>query len=122
MNIRSLSSPVTLLPVSQVKETASALKSADAGERDADGRQPFGDRKRRITDEELQKLLASLRSHPGVLANNLVIELLMLENQERAILIKAPTGQTVRRVPDSEFATLLENVDQTNGRFFDKAA
>jgi len=122
MNIRSLSSPVAVVPASQIKQASEAIKPHDADERDADGRQPFGEKKRKITDEELEKLLKSLRAHPGVVANGLVVELLMIDGQERAILIKTPTGQTVRRVPDGEFATLLDNIDQASGRLFDKAA
>jgi uncharacterized FlaG/YvyC family protein len=122
MNIRSLSSPVTVVPINQVKQASEAIKPHDAEERDADGRQPFGEKKRKITDEELEKLLKSLKAHPGVVANGLVVELLMIEGQERAILIKNASGQIVRRVPDGEFAGLLDNIDQANGRLFDKAA
>ena len=57
MNIRSLSSPVSIAPVNQVKQASEAIKSHDTSERDADGRQPFGEKKRKISDEELEKLI-----------------------------------------------------------------
>ncbi len=105
-----------------MKEASEAIRSHDASERDADGRQPFGDKKRRITDEELEKLIKSLKAHPGVIANGLVVELLIEDNQSRFILIKTSEGQIVRRVPDQDFAHLLDNMDQASGRLFDRAA
>lgn len=122
MNIRSLTQLPTVLSPTKVSEASTAIKAHDTTERDADGRQPFGeDKKRPVTPEELEKIIENLKKHPGVLANNLSIEL-VFEESRQILLIKSQDGQIIRRVPEAEFYQLLDNLDQSNGRIFSKAA
>lgn len=121
MNIRSLSSPVTALQPSKVKENTGEIKFQDTAERDADGRQPFGEKKRRITEDELNDVIEKLKTHPGVIANNLSVEITQ-EAPDRILLLKGADGQIIRRVHEADFIDLLESIDQTNGRIFHKAA
>ncbi len=122
MNIRSLTQLPTVLSPTKVSEASTAIKPHDTAERDADGRQPFGeDKKRPVTPEELEKIIENLKKHPGVLANNLSIEL-VFEESHQILLIKSQDGQIIRRVPEAEFYQRLDNLDQSNGRIFSKAA
>jgi len=107
--------------VEKVKEASTAIKPHDTAERDADGRQPFGDKRRQVTEEELEKILENLRAHPGVVSNNLIVEL-NTDMPMRILVIKGQDGQVIRRVPETEFYQLLENIDQTNGRLLNKSA
>jgi uncharacterized FlaG/YvyC family protein len=121
MNIRSLSNIVTPLNSSSIKEASTAIKSHDTTERDADGREPSKSPPREVTEEEIEKILQNLKEHPGILANNLSVELVQ-ENEVRVILIKSSDGQIVRRVPQGEFYYLLETLGQNNGRLLSKTA
>lgn len=122
MNIRSLSglAQQVLLP-EKPGEKQAAIKMQDTTDRDADGRQSSNDKKRKVTEAEIQKILDSLRSNPGLLANNLTV-LLVQENEVRLILIQNPEGETVRRIPEEAFYQLLDSMDLANGRIFNKAA
>lgn len=121
MNIRSLSQIPTVISPAKVSEASTALKSHDTAERDADGRQPFGEKKRPVTPEEIEKIIENLKKHPGIIANNLIVELVQEENG-KVLFIKAADGQIIRRVVENDFYYLLENLDQTSGRIFNKAA
>ncbi len=122
MNIRSLTQLPTVLSPTKVSEASNAIKPHDTAERDADGRQPFGEEKKRlVTPEELEKILENLKKHPGVIASQLIIEL-VVEESRQMLLIKSSDGQLIRRVPEHDFYQLLDNLDQANGRIFSKAA
>ncbi|MBY0314539.1 MAG: hypothetical protein K2Q26_03405 [Bdellovibrionales bacterium] len=121
MNIRSLSNLNQAVVPERVHELQNRVKSHDTTERDADGREPHSDKPRKITDEELEKLLKSLREHPGIKANNLTVDV-VTENLVQLILIKDPQGNIVRRVTEDQFYTLLNSMDQANGRLLNKAA
>ncbi len=121
MNIRSLTQIPTVLSPTKVSEASSAIKPHDTAERDADGRQPFGEKRRKVTPEELEKIIENLKRHAGIVANGLVIELVQEESQQ-VLYIKTAEGQTVRRVVEDDFYQLLDSLDQTSGRIFNKAA
>lgn len=122
MNIRSLSHLPTVISPTKVTEASQAIKPHDTAERDADGRQPFGEeKKRQVTKEEIENIIENLKKHPGVIANNLVVELNEVDSK-KFLLIKSQDGQIIRRVPESEFYQLLESLDQSSGRIFNKAA
>lgn len=120
MNIRSLSQLPTVISPTKVAEASSAIKPHDTAERDADGRQPFGEKKRPVTPEELEKIIEGLKAHPGVIANNLVVELIEEEHQ-KVLYLKTAEGQLVRRVVEADFFDLLTSLDQSSGRIFNKA-
>jgi hypothetical protein len=121
MNIRSLSQIPTVLSPTKVSEASTAIRPHDTAERDADGRQPFGEKKRPVTPEELEKIIENLRKHPGIVANHLIVELVQEETLQ-VLFIKTAEGQIVRRVVEHDFYYLLENLDQASGRIFHKAA
>jgi hypothetical protein len=122
MNIKSLTQLPTLLSPAKVSEASNAIRPHDAAERDADGRQPFGEEKKRpVTPEELEKIIESFKKHPGVIASQLSIELVE-EESHQFLLIKSSDGQIIRRVSEMDFYQLLDNLDQSNGRIFSKAA
>lgn len=121
MNIRSLSQLPTVISTNKIKEAAATIKPHDTAERDADGRQPFGEKKRPVTPEELEQILEGLKKHPGVLAHQLQVSLVE-EETRKVIYIKSPEGETLRRVVEEDFYYLLESLDQPNGRIFNKTA
>jgi uncharacterized FlaG/YvyC family protein len=122
MNIRSLTGLGTqiLLPV-KAPENQSALKTHDTADRDADGRMFQGNKKRKVTEEELKKIIDSLKANPGVVANHLIV-MLAQENEVQVILIKSPEGQVLRRITEENFYQFLDNMDLANGRILNKAA
>lgn len=121
MNIRSLSNVITPVTTSTIKEANSAIKSHDATERDADGREQQGSPQRDCTDEEIEKIIKNLKEHPGVIANNLSV-VLEVQNEVKVILLKDSQGQIIRRVVEKEFYQLLETIGQNNGRIISKTA
>ncbi|MCC6137484.1 MAG: hypothetical protein IT287_02550 [Bdellovibrionaceae bacterium] len=121
MNVRSLSNAIVPISSSSIKEASSTIKSHDATERDADGRESQQSPQRDCTDEEIEKILKNLKEHPGILANNLSVEL-TTQNEMRVILIKDVEGQIIRRVVEKEFYQLLETIGQNNGRIISKTA
>lgn len=125
MNIRSLSNPQTPTKVdtesAKIKATENSVKTHDTTERDADGRQPFHDQRRPVTQEELDEIMEAIKKHDGVKANNFSVELVEEEDQ-KVLYIKTPEGQTVRRVPESNFHELLSFIDQSNPRLLNKSA
>lgn len=122
MNIRSLSglAQQVLLP-EKAGEKKETLKLQDTADRDADGRQSQSDKRRPVTEEELKKILESLKNNPGILSHNLTVQLVE-ENEIRLILITNPEGKTIRRIPQESFYQLLDNMDLANGRILNKAA
>ncbi|MBY0384145.1 hypothetical protein K2X05_03215 [bacterium] len=122
MNIRSLTQLPAVISPTKVTEASNAIKPHDTAERDADGRQPFGEEKKRpVTPEELEKIIENLKKHPGVIANQLIVEL-VVEESRQFLLIKSSDGQIIRRVPEMDFYQLLDNLDQASGRIYSKAA
>lgn len=125
MNIRSLSNPQLPTKVdtesSKVRAAETAVKTHDATERDADGRQPFQDQRRPVTQEELDEIIKAIREHEGVKTNNFKVELLE-EHGQQVLYVKTQEGQTVRRVTESNFYELLSFIDQSNPRLLNKSA
>lgn len=121
MNIRSLSNVITPVASTPIKEANAAIKSHDTTERDADGRDAQTNQQRDCTDEEIEKILKDLKEHPGIVANNLSVEMIT-QNDVKVILIKSQDGQIVRRVIEKEFYQLLETIGQNNGRIISKTA
>lgn len=121
MNIRSLSHIITPISSSAIKEAQQSLRSHDTAERDADGREHQSSAQRPVSEEELEKILKSLRENAGIIANNLSVEL-EVQNEVRVLLIKSPDGHIVRRVSEKDFYQLLETMGQSNGLLISKAA
>lgn len=121
MNIRSLSNSILPISSTTIKEANATIKSHDATERDADGRDAQANEHRECTDEEIEKILKNLREHPGIVANNLSVELVS-QNEVRVILISDAEGQIIRRVVEKDFHQLLETIGQNNGRIISKTA
>lgn len=121
MNVRSLSNAIVPISSSSIKEANATIRSHDATERDADGREPNQNQQRDCTDEEIEKILKNLKEHPGILANNLSV-VLTTQNDVKVILIQDPEGQIIRRVVEKEFYQLLETIGQNNGRIISKTA
>ena len=122
MNIKSLSGLAhqVLLP-EKVGEKQPAIKAHDATDRDADGRQQQKDKRRKVSEDEIQKIIESLRANAGVVNNNLLVEIAS-ENETRVLYVKSPEGQIIRRIPEDQFYQLLDSIDLTNGRIINKAA
>ena len=121
MNIRSLSHIITPTSGSAIKEASKTLRSHDTTERDADGREHQASQQRPVTEEELEKILKNLKENPGVIANNLSVEMI-IENDIRLILITSSEGQIIRRVVEKDFYQLLETIGQNNGLLISKSA
>ena len=109
-----------LLP-EKTREKEPALKLHDTAERDADGRQSQNDKRRKVSEEEIKKIIDSLKNNPGIISNDLSV-LLISENDTQLILIQTREGQTVRRIPAESFYQLLDSMDLAHGRILNNAA
>ena len=115
MNIRSLSNPAQLRAKDKIEADKKNIKSDHATERDADGRQPYGEGppRRPLTDEEIEKVLDKLRSHEGIISNNLQV-LLVEEGNQRIVKIEDQEGKVVKRIVEAAlFDYLYESQDET---------
>lgn len=121
MNIKSLSGLAQQVRTVEKPTEKQPLKLQDTTERDADGRRQQQYKKRKVTPEEVQKIIESLKANPGVVQNQLSVNL-EKENEILVIYIKSPDGQIIRRITEDVFYQLVDSADLANGRIFNKAA
>lgn len=127
MNIRSLSNPQIPTKVDTANDITKAaqesVKTRDATERDADGRQPYGQKKRAVTEEELKKILKAIREHDGVVNNELVVTFEEFsDGRPSVITITSAEGELIRRVTEDNFADLLSFINEPQPRLLNKSA
>lgn len=107
MNIRSLSNPAQV-PVLDRLEASKAIKSGQADEREPNGQQPRdeSDDFRPLSEEEIQKVLAKIKTHEGVVLHGLQVDL-HYEGKQPIVTIKGPDGQVVRRFVERDLFGIL---------------
>ena len=114
MNIRSVSNPAQLLAKDKIEANKKDIRSDQAEERDADGRQPYGEgRPRRpLTEEELEKVVDKIKAHEGIQKHNLEV-LLIQEGNQNIVKIQDQEGKVIKRIVEAAlFDYLYEGQDE----------
>lgn len=121
MNIKSLVNNLQNV-VSVNKATRTQNAQSTSSDRDADGRQSQEEQKdqRPLTETEMSELEKVVAEWPGVKDGILSFNFSESEGQ-KILLISDPLGKIVKRIPSSEFRTLLNNKIQSTGRLLNKA-
>lgn len=103
MNIRGLSGIFSPL-VYKAREKIANNASAD---RDAHGEQGQSnpERRRNLTQEELERAVAFLVENPGIKSNNLHVRLDQ-SGVAPVILIQDSAGKVIRRIPESDISLI----------------
>jgi len=126
MDIRSINNIInnTLATTRADTEKKAEIKSDASAERDANGQINRGPEEgpRELSEEELNKVVETLKAHPGVKDNNLQVNLKLI-NGKHFVLIEDPTGKVVRRVAAKDLWHILKDSDKEikKGRIFNKA-
>jgi uncharacterized FlaG/YvyC family protein len=123
MNIRSLQGPASkVLEVQKLDrkkdvKTDSSHKDRDASTQEESQKNP---KRKPMTDDEFKQALEKLADLAGVKANNLTVKFETRADM-RIVIVEDPSGQVVRRIPELDLWSLLEDVDKAKGQIFDKA-
>lgn len=116
MNIKSIAG--NLLPVEIKKaERRASDTSADrdpSGQGEAD-HQP----KPKMTQEQLEQALEQIKALSGVKDNHLHVRL-ESKGSIHVVFIEDSAGKVIRRIPESELWSLLQQKDRKTGQLFDK--
>lgn len=102
--------------------TAEARSKTDAsGDREGNGQAAGEERKkRRYTNDEIQDVVKFLEALPGAKDNGLTVRVAD-KDDVTVIYIEDRLGKTVRRIPESEFGSLLANRQKKSGNLLNKA-
>lgn len=131
MNIRSIG-PRVHLPQEKEKKEALNEVTKDVsvetsyeeyegrGRNSQDQQDERNNRKLPLSDEEIEKTLSQLKSLPGIKDHRLIVKM-EIQNNQRIIFIEDSLGHVIRRIPESDFWSILESKDKIKGQIFDKA-
>lgn len=122
MNIRSVSNPLLQSEIKRAEDAKGVRMGESHQDRDSNGqREQEEPDKRPLTEEEIQKVGEYFENLTGFKANGLSFELENSESQIRIYIIRDPSGQVVRRIPEFEMRLLIQDKDRKSGQLFDKA-
>ncbi|MCB0377086.1 MAG: hypothetical protein KDD33_01210 [Bdellovibrionales bacterium] len=123
MNIRSVSNPAQVRAQEKVQAERQTIKSDTTSEREANGQQLFGDGEahRPLTEEEIERLLKKLKSHPGISQNNLKVEFTH-ENGKQVVYIRSQENETIRRFVEADLFHYLYKEDKEAMHLLSKTA
>lgn len=118
MNIRGLSGVFSPL-VYKAREKIAGSASAD---RDAHGEQgqPNPDRRRNLSQEELEKAVAFLVENPGIKSNNLTVKLDQT-GVAPVILVLDSAGKVIRRIPEADISLMDSSKVERKGAILNRA-
>lgn len=118
MNIRSISNFLSPLKIqAKDKKTTDTSADRDNHNKEDGGQSP---EKRKFLPNEIQELINYLKGLAGVKDNNLTVRL--EENQgTNVIFITDFKGNTVRRIPESEFHRINPSSSTTKGHLLNKS-
>jgi uncharacterized FlaG/YvyC family protein len=121
MDIKSLANIKLLKPLTKLSGSGKDIKSGSAEDRDANGRQE-GDKKeekKMMSEEEFAQALEHIRSLPSI--KNSVLTLARQDLDEvKYLIITEPSGKVVRRIPEWELWSLIQDKDKKTGQLFSR--
>jgi uncharacterized FlaG/YvyC family protein len=116
----------SLIPISSPKsasETASTHTKMDANnDREGNGQASDGEqqKRRRLTQEEWADAIKYLEGLAGVKDNNLTIRI-EVKDDITVLFVEDRDGKVVRRIPESEVASLTANREKKSGHLLNRA-
>lgn len=125
MNIKGLLGTAVTPQVRPTDKVDRSIKQDSSHERDANGQQAWSDGERRhgpMSDEQLQKALEHLRQLAAVRENKWTVELQVVEEQKKFVLIKDNLGNLIRRISESELWTLPLDEEAPKGNLLKRSA
>lgn len=98
-------------------ERRAADSSADREPANQGDQQP--ERKPKMTKEQLEQVAEHLRSLSGIKDNGLMVRI-ETNDGVSVVFVEDATGKVVRRFPEIELWSLLQQKDRKTGHLFDK--
>jgi hypothetical protein len=129
MNVKGLLGNMITTPIrnsdgTSVNKAERTIKSDQAHDRDANGQQSFGEKKKDqgpMSDEQFEQAQQLLKNLPSVKEQNWQVEKI-LENEKRFLLVKDYSGHVIRKIPESELWSLPFDKDARTGQLLKKSA
>lgn len=124
MDIKSVLNAALPLHIRGKEKVERTIRSDSAtADRDANGQMPDGQQEQHppMSEDQLKKAIEHLKSLDIVRDQNLTIELIDSEGK-KFVLIKEPTGKTVRRIPEAELWSLQFTQKTEKGQLLRKTA
>ena len=125
MEVKNVLGAILPIGIRGKEKVEKTIKSdSTSADRDANGQMASGgDQQHRepMSEEQLKKAIEHLKSHAVVKDQNLTVQLLESEGK-KFVLIKEPSGKTIRRIPESELWTLQVVKDNEKGQLLQKTA
>ena len=124
MNIKSVIPNNLINPVKTVDKVDRMIKSDVAHDRDPSSQQGYDQNQKQrepMTEEQLKMSLDHLKNLPFVKEHGWLIEL-VIEDNRRFVLVKANTGETIRKFPEADLWTLPVDLEDQKGQLLKKSA
>lgn len=124
MNIKSVIPNNLINPVKTVDKVDRMIKSDVAHDRDPSSQQGYDQNQKQrepMTEEQLKMSLDHLKNLPFVKEHGWQIELIVEENR-RFVLVKANTGEIIRKFPEVDLWTLPVDLEDQKGQLLKKSA
>jgi hypothetical protein len=126
MNIKGLGAVGLPNEVRLVDKVDRVVRSNKSNDRDGNGKQEFQQNNQEqpkppMTPEQLETSLEHLRKLDAVKEHSWSIELEVLKDQTRFVLVKDNLGNLIRRIPEADLWTLSTD-KESRGQIFQKVA
>jgi uncharacterized FlaG/YvyC family protein len=118
MNIKSITGSASVKEI-QKKEKKTAESSPDRDPQNENEGEGFS-HKRKMTEEEVQQAVESIKQLQGVSNNNLQVRSENL-NGTFVVFVEDINGKVIRRIPESDLWFLTREKDKEKGHLFDRA-
>jgi uncharacterized FlaG/YvyC family protein len=120
MNIKGIKSAITY-DLQKIKEQSK--RSTETTDRDANGQMPFGSeqQKKKFTEEDIKAAVEKMKKFEGIKSNNLNVRFEQVENIY-VVYVEDMTGKVVRRIPESDLVSFLNQDDaKPSGHILNRA-
>jgi uncharacterized FlaG/YvyC family protein len=119
MNIKSVGQVQPPFEIRNVDKNKRTEASADRDPQQDQGRGEEAPR-RNLSEQELLAAVEHIKQVPGIKDNNLTVRLVR-EDGIVLVFIEDPSGKIIRRIPETELATISKN-KKDKGNILDRAS
>jgi len=122
MDIKGIARNLGPLAPVKTSETVSTRTKTDANnDREGNGQAAGEEQKRRrLTNEEINEVVQYLEGLSGIKDNNLKIRL-ETKDDVNVVYVEDVNGKVVRRIPENELVSLTLNRDRKSGHLLNRA-
>jgi hypothetical protein len=124
MDVKSAVNSIIPVAAKAIDKSGKAIKSDSTHDRDANGQMGHGgkeERRRPMTEEELEKALTHIRGLDAVKEHSLAVELIEVDGK-KFVLLKEADGKVLRRIPEYELWSLQIMKERAKGQLLQKVA